>query len=197
MGQQIIQIRTAAPADGAELLQIYAPYVTGTAITFEYDVPTVAEFTHRISQTLETYPYLVAERDGEIVGYAYAGPFHARPAYDWSVETSIYIARQYRREGIGHILHDAFEEALKNMGILNLYACIAYPIGDDPYLTKDSIYFHERLGYTWIGEFHQCGYKFNRWYNMVWMEKFIGEHTIPQKPIKKPIKKADKRRTTI
>lgn len=185
MRQKSIQIRTAVPGDAAALLQIYAPYVTGTAITFEYDVPTVAEFADRISHTLETYPYLVAERGGEIVGYAYAGPFHARPAYDWSVETSIYIAMEQRRKGIGKVLHDAFEQALKDMGILNLYACIAYPVGDDPYLTKDSVYFHEHLGYTWIGEFHRCGYKFNRWYNMVWMEKLIGDHTIPRKPIKR------------
>lgn len=177
-------IRPAVPEDAESLLAIYAPYVTDTAITFEYDVPTAAEFRQRISHTLQQYPYLVAERDGHIVGYAYASPFHARPAYDWAVETSIYIDRNYRLQGIGKQLHDAFEKALKAMGILNLNACIAYPATPDAYLTRDSVAFHRHLGYQWIGEFHQCGYKFKRWYNMVWMEKIIGDHTTQQAPVK-------------
>lgn len=177
-------IRPAVPADAESLLTIYAPYVTDTAITFEYDVPTIEDFRQRISHTLETYPYIVAEREGQVVGYAYAGPFHARPAYDWAVETSIYIDRNYRRQGIGKRLHEAFETSLQAMGILNLNACIAYPAMPDAYLTRDSVAFHRHLGYSWIGEFHQCGYKFNRWYNMVWMEKIIGKHTNKQERVK-------------
>ena len=86
-----IQIRAAVPTDAPALLAIYAPYVEQTAITFEYDVPAEAEFTRRIADTLQNYPYLVAEQDGVPVGYAYAGKFHERAAYDWSVETSIYV----------------------------------------------------------------------------------------------------------
>ena len=84
-------IRTASEADAPALLEIYAPYVDRTAITFEYEVPSVDEFASRIRNTLQKYPYLVAEKGGRILGYAYAGPFHDRPAYDWSVETSIYV----------------------------------------------------------------------------------------------------------
>ena len=78
--------------------------------------------------------------------------------------------------GIGRILHDELERELKDRGILNMYACIAYPKEDDEYLDKNSAIFHAHLGYRLVGEFYDCGYKFGRWYNMVWMEKLIGEH---------------------
>lgn len=96
-----ITLRAARPDDAAALLEIYAPYVTGTAISFEYDVPSVEEFRARIEHTLKKYPYIVAESGGEIVGYAYTGEFKERAAYGWSVETSIYVARGKKRCGIG------------------------------------------------------------------------------------------------
>ena len=171
-----ITIRTATPADAEKLLEIYAPYVECTAITFEYDVPSLQEFTDRIETTLKKYPYLVAEQNGEILGYAYAGAFKARAAYARSVETSIYIKQGKKRAGLGTLLYNALEDALKQQGILNLHACISYPETEDEYLTRDSVRFHEKRGYRLIGIFNQCGYKFNRWYSMVWMEKMIGEH---------------------
>ena len=143
----MISIRTATEDDAEELLAIYAPYVKQTAITFEYDVPSKKDFKSRISHTLEKYPYLVAEEDGKIVGYAYVSPFKERAAYDWSVETSIYVDMIQKRKGIGRLLYDRLEEILKKQGILNVNACIGYPQIDDEYLTKDSVYFHEKLGY--------------------------------------------------
>ena len=178
-----ITIRSARPEDAAALLSIYAPYVEHTAITFEYDVPSLKEFRERIVSTLERYPYLVAVRDGEITGYAYAGPFHSRAAYDWAVETSIYVKENEKKSGIGKALYTALEKTLAAQNITNLNACIACPEIDDEYLTRNSIQFHAHLGYSMIGEFHQCGYKFNRWYNMVWMEKLIGKHLENQPPV--------------
>lgn len=175
----MLTIRPASPGDAQALVRIYAPYVTDTAITFEYGVPSEKEFAARIAGTLERYPYLAAERDGAPVGYAYAGAFHSRPAYDWAVETSIYVDRTQRRGGVGRALYAALERALAAQGILNLNACIAYPAQEDPYLTRDSVEFHSRLGYQMVGRFTQCGYKFGRWYDMVWMEKLIGAHTAP------------------
>lgn len=171
-----IAIRPAVPQDAAALLRIYAPYVTDTAITFEYDVPSVEEFSERIRQITERYPYLVAERCGVPIGYAYVGPFHARPAYDWTVETSIYVDSTQRHSGIGRILHDALEHELKQRGFLNMYACISYPTQKDPYLDTNSVDFHQHMGYELVGHFHRCGYKFDRWYDMVYLEKIIGEH---------------------
>lgn len=179
-----IQIRTATVRDAEYLQEIYAPYVKNTAITFEYEVPSVEEFQRRMENIQKRYPYLVAECDGEILGYAYASSFHERAALGWCVETSIYIRRGYRKMGVGKGLYDALENACRRMGILNLYACIAYPEIEDEYLTKNSVEFHEHLGYRLIGEFRQCGYKFDRWYNMVWMEKQIGEHGKNQPPVR-------------
>lgn len=185
MNTSDITIRIASPSDAPELLAIYAPYITKTAISFEYDVPSVEEFAARIRTTLEKYPYLAAESDDHIVGYCYVSILHGRQAYDWSVETSIYVDQNCKRMGIGKKLHDALEQALSAMGILNLYACIAFPIGEDPYLTEDSVHFHEYLGYTHTAHFHKCGYKFNRWYDIVWMEKTIGKHLECQPAVKK------------
>lgn len=176
MTKKNIKIRIATINDTAELLAIYAYYVTNTAITFEYDVPSKAEFENRIRNTLEKYPYLVAELEGNIVGYAYAGPFKTRAAYQWNVETSIYVHKDYKHMGIGNQLYQALETILKSQNIRNMNACIAYPTQEDEYLTKDSVYFHQKLGYSLVGEFHQSGYKFHRWYNMIWMEKLIGDH---------------------
>jgi phosphinothricin acetyltransferase len=188
-----IIIRKDKEEDAERLLEIYAPYVIDTAITFEYEVPTVDEFRQRINNTLKKYPYLVAEDEkGNLMGYSYAGAFKGRAAYDWAVETSIYVKQGEAGKGLGRLLHDALQKELQQMGILNMCACISAPRGTDPYLTDNSIQFHSHLGYRMVGRFMQCGYKFSRWYDMVWMEKHIGEHTETVEPVfKKPaVKKA-------
>lgn len=172
-------IRLVKPEDAGRLVEIYAPYVKQTAVTFEYEVPSVAEFRKRIESILKKYPYLVAEQDGEITGYAYAGVFIERPAADWAAEAAIYVDRGRRRSGVGRALYEALEKALIRQNILNINACIACPEAEDEYLTYDSIRFHERMGYRMAGRFHQCGYKFGH-YDLVWMEKHLGEH--PAKP---------------
>ena len=184
MDTENIAIRTARPEDAARLLGIYAYYVESTAITFEYTVPTVDEFRSRIDHTLERYPYLVIERNGVIQGYAYAGVFKERAAYDWASELTIYLDHNAKKCGLGRKLYEALAERLKDMGVLNLYACIGYPKVEDEYLNKNSAQFHEHLGFRLCGTFENCGYKFNRWYDMIWMEKIIGEHTLDQAAVK-------------
>lgn len=169
-------IRIAAEEDAAELLEIYRPYAENTAITFEYACPSEDEFRERIRHTLAFYPYLTEERDGAIVGYAYAGAFQKRAAYRWSAETSIYVRQDAHGEGIGRELYAALEKAMQLQGIRNAEACIAAPRGEDPYLTDNSIGFHGHLGYRMVGRFERCAYKFHRWYDMIWMEKWIGDH---------------------
>ncbi len=176
MDRQDIRIRTASVEDAEELLAIYKPYVEKTAISFEYDVPEVSEFRRRIAHTLEKYPYLAAERDGELLGYAYMGPFVGRAAYDWAAEVSIYVKEDKRKLGVGKCLYQALEAVAKAQNILNLNVCIGYPDQDDEYLTKNSVQYHGHMGYQMVGKFHNCGYKFGRWYHMVWMEKLIGVH---------------------
>lgn len=176
MRMKQINIRPATLGDAESIQRIYAPYVKETAISFEYDVPSVEEMARRIGEIQKEYPWIVAEEDGRIVGYAYAHIFHGRAAYQWSVETSIYVDRNEKRKGIGKQLHEALEEALKAQGILNMEAAIAYIEEEDEYLTHDSIRFHEWLGYKKVAHFHQCGRKFGRWYDIIWMEKIIGDH---------------------
>lgn len=184
MKENNIKIRIVTPDDAGQLLDIYIPYVLHTAITFEYQPPTREEFAQRIQKTLTRFPYLAAVQNGEILGYAYVSPFHDRPAYDWAVETSIYIRSDCKRMGIGRKLHQALEDVLREQGILNMNACIAYPQTEDEYLTRDSVHFHSRLGYRMVGQFSQCGYKFGRWYDMVWMEKHIAPHLENQTPVR-------------
>lgn len=183
MGAPINQnliIRRASPDDAAALLSIYAPYVRDTAITFEYDVPSLPEFRKRIESTLEKYPYLVAEKAGHPVGYAYAGAFHPRAAYQHSAEMSIYLTPETRGQGIGKALYQRLESILLSQHVYNLEACITWAGEKDPYVPRTSPLFHEHLGFHEVGHFTKCGYKFRRWYDMIWMEKLIGER--PDRP---------------
>lgn len=169
-------IRDANTKDVEAMLAIYAPYVEQTTITFEYDVPTTDEFRQRLLKVQAKYPWIVAEEHGRIVAYAYASAFHERAACQWAVETSIYVDHSMKRCGIGRQLHEVLEQRLKAQGILNMNASIAFIDPEDEYLTQDSVRFHEQLGYRQVAHFHQCGKKFGRWYDLIWMEKIIGEH---------------------
>lgn len=173
-----ITLRVARPDDARALIDIYAPYVLNTAITYEYDVPSVEDFAARITHTLQKYPYLVAERDGELLGYAYLGTYIGRAACDWSAEASIYLRQDARGLGLGRRLYTALEEIAKAQNLCNLNAAIAYPPDgvEDEHLTRNSVDFHAHMGYTMVGEFHGCGFKFGRWYSLVWMEKHLCSH---------------------
>lgn len=179
-----IIIRPATLEDSSAILSIYAPYVEQTAISFEYSVPSLSEFQARMRNTLEQQrlPYLVAEYKGQIKGYAYVSPFKERAAYDWAVETSIYVASDMRGMGLGGRLHAVLEDCCRALGITNLNACIGHTEHEDKHLTNASEQFHAHLGYRMVGCFYQCGYKFDRWYDMVWMEKIIADHPAHPQP---------------
>ena len=171
-----ITIRTATVSDAPAILDIYGYYVANTAISMEYDVPSLAEFEKRIENTLLNYPYLVAEKDGKIIGYAYAGRFHPRAAFYRSAEVSIYIHKESQKCGLGRRLYEEIEDKLAKQGILNVYASIAYTDEEDEYLTNNSAEFHEHMGYQKVAQFNNCCTKFNRWYHLIWMGKFLGKH---------------------
>ena len=178
-----LRIRPATEADADRILAIYSYYVENTSVTYEYEVPSLEEFTQRIQNTRKRYPYLVIEDEGVIMGYCYASSFHPRAAYQWCCELSIYLDKDARRCGMGRLLYQEMESLLKKMGFTNLYACIAFPEEEDAYLTRDSEKFHKKLGFTTVANFARCGYKFQNWYGMIWMEKIIGPHLKEQPPV--------------
>ncbi|MGT2911812.1 N-acetyltransferase family protein [Streptococcus cameli] len=163
-----MQIREAQIRDASDLLQIYSPYVLETAITFETAVPTIAEFQERMMGIMQYYPYLVAEENGRILGYAYAHEYYGRAAYDWTVEVSIYVDQQVRQSGIGTLLYDALEAMLDERHYVSLLACISLP-------NTASISFHEKRGYKQVAHFDRLGFKFDRWYDIVWLQKRLKE----------------------
>ena len=182
-----ISIRFAKPEDAKELLKIYAYYVTDTAISFETEVPSEEKFKLRIEEVLKSYPFIVACKDDEILGYAYLHSFVGRKAYELSAETTIYLNPDKKKMGIGKKLYSVLEDIAKAQNITNLYSCIGYVDKEDEYLNNNSVQFHEHTGFRMVGKFENCGHKFGRWYHMVWMEKIIGEH----KEIKEFLKYSD------
>lgn len=163
-----ITLRAARPDDAGGLLDIYSWYVENTTVTFEYEVPSVEEFAGRIARTLTMYPYLVAERDGRLLGYAYAGRFRERAAYRWSCEVSVYVRRDCHRMGIGRMLYSELERYLRLQNVSSMQACISHP-------NRESIKFHSSLDFERVARFSKCAWKMGRWVDVVWMQKILQE----------------------
>lgn len=170
------ELRDATLNDAEDILKIYDYYVQNTAVTFEYETPTVDDFKKRMLKIMQNYPYFVVSENGRVIGYAYADVFGERAAYKHSSEAAIYIDKDFRKCGVGKMLYAKLEHVLKEMGVYNLYACVAYPQNNDKYLTSNSADFHEHIGFNKVGNFHKCGYKFGNWYDIVFMEKILANH---------------------
>lgn len=164
----MMEIRVATPNDAAALVKIYAPYVEETTITFDYEVPSEADFAHRIKEILRDYPYLVAEENGDLLGYAYAHAYKDRAAYDWAVEVSVYVDQKKHGNGAGKRLYQALEEQLQQQNIAILTACIT---GGN----QNSIDFHKKFGYQEVANFPKIGYKFEQWHDVCWLQKTLTE----------------------
>ena len=168
-----LKIREAQEQDAERLLEIYSYYVLNTAVSFEYNVPSLEEFKERIRNTKKKYPYLVCEKDGKIIGYVYASAYSSRESYSWTVSTSIYVDKEYHRQGVGTLLYKELEIHLKKMGIINLLAGTAFIEKEDEYLTHNSPNFHLKQGYTEAAHMKGIGKKFDRWYDLKWFQKKI------------------------
>ena len=164
-------IRNVQISDAARLAEIYSYYVSDTAVSFEYDVPSAEEFEHRIKKISDKYPYIVCETGGKVVGYAYAGRYSPRQAYDWTVTSSVYVDKDYRRQGIGSLMYKVLEDRLRERGIVNVLAGVAFCEPEDEYLTNDSKEFHIRQGYSLVAHMKEVGRKFDRWYDLLWLQK--------------------------
>ena len=168
-----LTIREVREEDAERLAEIYAYYVENTAVSFEYTAPTVDEFRERIRKISARYPYLVCEKQGRVIGYVYAGRYNPRDAYQWTVTTSIYIDPQFHRQGAGALLYKKLEEKLREQGVINLLAGVGYSEEEDEYLTHDSLHFHLKEGYTQVARMKEIGKKFDRWYDLLWLQKKI------------------------
>ena len=168
-------LRLAQEGDIPQMLAIYGPYVLNTTHTFEYHVPTEGEFVRRFREVTDRFPWLVWEEAGQILGYAYGSAPFERAAYGWCAESSIYLLPQARGRGIGRKLNTALEQILAYQGYQLLYAIITTE-------NQGSIAFHRRLGYSFLAQFDRCGYKFDRWLGIVWMEKRLNFVNNPIQP---------------
>ena len=162
------QVRLANPGDAVGILEIYAPYVRDTSITFETEVPSVERFSDRIATYLREWPWLVAETDGQIAGYAYASRYRERVAYQWSVECSVYIHDDHLRAGLARALYTALFALLKRQGYRNVYAVINLP-------NDRSVALHESMGFRWFATYEQVGYKLGKWKKVGWWRLVINE----------------------
>lgn len=169
-------IRLATQEDSDALLEIYAPYVRDTDVSFEIDVPGKGEFKRRVADILEHYPYLVYVRGDKIIGYAYASRHRERAAYRYDADVSIYIRQGEHGAGIGTALYDRLFNLLIRQGFYNVYAGITVP-------NEKSYRFHIKQGFAPVGTYHRAGYKFDRWVDVVWLEKAIGDFSVPPKEI--------------
>lgn len=170
-----LKIRVARVEDAKDLVKIYRYYVENTAVSYEYITPTVGEFQERIENTLKKYPYLVAEKDGQIIGYAYAGQFQKRKAYSWNAEMTVYLALDSKGMGVGPKLYTLLEEILKAQGVAKAVALVTRPNTEDPTYHYNSRDFHEKMGYRLTGCLECSGYKFGRWYDTLLLEKRLNE----------------------
>ena len=164
-----VVLRPAEEEDIAEMLALYAPYVIQTTVSSEYDAPSIEEFTRRWRTYTQKLPWLVCRIDGEVVGYGYAAPHRTRAAYQWSVETSIYVAQEQHRHGIAGAIYAALFELLAMQGYYNIYVGITSP-------NERSMKFHKAMGFIISGAYQESMYKLGQWRDVLWMGKSLRPH---------------------
>ena len=172
------KIRPALSTDTSSILDIYAPYILNTTVSFETSVPTIKDFSERIIANEESWPWLVYESEGVIAGYAYASKHRERAAYQWCVETSVYLDDRFQQKGIATKLYQTLFAILKYQGCRNVYAGITLP-------NEKSVHFHEKMGFKKIADYKNIGYKFNGWHTVRWYELQLNDYTDSPTPFKK------------
>ncbi len=169
MNNSSLEIRLIRNTDTAEVLEIYRHYVLNTHITFEYEVPTLEEFSNKIEHILLEYPWLVCCYNDGVVGYAYGSRHRAKTAYQWSPEATIYMRPEFQGRGVGRVLYDALFELLRLQGYFNVYAGVALP-------NEGSERLHRATGFDELGVFKKIGYKLGKWHDTKWFHLALAEH---------------------
>lgn len=166
-----------SPSDAADLVEIYAPYVRESTVSFELEPPSATEMAERLRAVLARTPWIVCEQDGRLLGYAYATRFRARPAYDWTVETAIYVARGEQRRGIAAALYGALLDGLRWQGFHVALGVIALP-------NAASVALHERFGFLPLGVIREAGFKFGAWRDSGWWQLALGPSGAAPQPLR-------------
>jgi phosphinothricin acetyltransferase len=173
----MMTLRFATPQDAKQILDIYAPYITDTSITFEYDIPPLDQFTERIVNITRRLPWLVCEEDGQIIGYSYASPHLTRAAYQWDAELSVYTRQGHHRKGVGRKMYSALISLLREQGYYNLYALVTLP-------NEKSMGFHHSMGFSTVGIYPRTGFKLGAWCDMAILELALHEEFGTPAPLK-------------
>lgn len=173
----MIEIRTAGPSDATAIAAIYAPFVLSGTVSFESEAPDARTMRNRIAASDGFYPWLVATDGGGVVGYAYAGRFRDRPAYHWTVETSIYLAGEAQQRGVGRLLYDALIDTLRAQGFVHAIGAIALP-------NDSSIRLHEQVGFRRAGVIREAGFKFGRWVDVGFWQCELADAALPPRPVR-------------
>jgi phosphinothricin acetyltransferase len=163
-----VVIRDAVATDAEQCAAIYAPYVRDTAISFESEPPTAAEMARRIAEAQRAHAWLALEDDGDVVGYAYGGPYMSRAAYDWATSVSVYLDPGRRRTGAGRALYEALFERLSARGHRTALAGVALP-------NDASVGLHRALGFEEVGIHRRVGWKLSRWHDVAWYQRALGD----------------------
>ncbi len=166
-------IRPASLSDVEAMLKIYDPYVLNTPITFEIQSPTILEFQKRLTDTQEKLPWIVCEEDAQVLGYAYANPFKTRRAFDWTVESTVYVHQDFHGKGIGKDLYRRLIELLNYQGVVNVVGGIALP-------NQASVGLHESLGFQKVADFKDAGFKLGKWWNVGYWQLQIQKPSTPE-----------------
>jgi len=172
-----IKLRLAKLEDAQDILDIYIPYINDSNVTFEYAAPSLNDFENRMKIIMKNYPYIVAVCNEKIVGYAYAHKHMERAAYQWNVETSIYVKADLKHQGIGTLLYRKLLAILKVQNVQNVYGCVTLP-------NENSEKMHYAFGFQLVGKFHNTGYKFGEWHDVGWFELYIGDKDVTQLNLK-------------
>ena len=170
-----INIRPVQISDADFCLSLYSKYILGSAVSFELEVPSLEEFSNRIVSTSKRFPYLVAEKNGIALGYAYASAYRDRAAYQWNVEVSIYVENQNKKSGVATALYAQLFSELQRIHICKAFAVIALP-------NDASVGFHHKMGFEKFATYKNVGFKLNQWLDVLWMEKTLQSPETPINP---------------
>ncbi|MFA9221203.1 MAG: N-acetyltransferase family protein [Sediminibacterium sp.] len=171
-----VSIRPVNISDADFCLSLYSKYVVDSAVSFELEAPSLEEFSNRIDSISKRFPYLIAEQNGTLEGYAYASAYRDRAAYQWNVEVSIYVEEDNKKSGVATKLYAELFAELKRIHICKAFAVIALP-------NEASVGFHHKMGFEKFATFENVGFKLNQWHDVLWMEKIIQSPETPTTPL--------------